>query len=280
MIIGKVIKFKCIVFFFAAFPLLAEAQNEGAYEELDKKYTPPVNSLLGSGKNQGKGKSYDDSDISHSVKFNPIILSRSIVAFFYEGTLSDDITVQGGLGLSYKKDIIQTYTAVGEFDILDNSSSSLDLNTIMINATLDDGPNIFMSAAFKFYFSSFYYDSYAFDGGYFELGTRYNVNNVVLAKNALENSGISIAKNESISVKNLLFYAAYGHQFYTSGAIKTTHDFSFGFGLKKIKYDEFEEEEFVSPYTWETYYIHSKTGKITSFLVPGLFVGYAFGFGF
>src|SRR3990167_1976126 len=225
-------------FFLTGAILHVHAQkNKGEPNELDKLYIPTQNSVFNPGKSSTKNSS--PSENNNAIKFNPVLLTRSIGALFYEKWLSDEISVQGGLGICYNKDIMMGKLSEiqREFNFSRDATSSFNISDIMLRGEFSSGSTPFISFAFRF-FGSGYYDSES----YFELNFRY-YSNTLKIPDATESYNKRVLDLPEVTVRNFNYLLTYGYQVYTSGKIRTSHDFYYGIGLRNTSYDSFREEK-------------------------------------
>ena len=273
------------ILFFVLFAVTACMQNASAQSnDLDKQYTPDKNSVFNNKSSASSGKGEEDiSDINNAFKFNIGLLIRSTAAFFWERKISSGITIQPGLGVCYSKDKLMGI--LGEDFNITPSTSSVPLASLIAQGT-STGTNLFLSCAFRFYFSN-YYGNEIFQSGYFEMNGRYSPMELKIYSNMNSTSSnynsYKIADDPRINLHIFSFYTIYGYQFCTAGKIKTTHDFYCGVGIRSIGFDAFQSTtrnvyDQYGNLTQET--VHVKSGARESALLPSFVLGYAFGFGF
>ncbi len=242
--------------------------------ELDNLYVPPKNSIFNQGDGSTKSSTSDDNN---AIKFNPILITRSIGAIFYERWIIEGISVQGGLGVCLGKDIMMSAGSMVDLNFTENSASSLSIADIMELGKFNSGGDPFISLAFRFFWGG-YYDL----NNYFELGFRNYVNNLKVSGDVAEYSDKQISGgSQYVTVKNSNFLMTYGYQAITGGKVGTVHDFYIGFGLRNTSFDSFKSEEVTKTDSWGnqyTVYEHKKTGVRERILAPAMVIGYAFGF--
>jgi len=271
----KIVKLSLIsLLICASFTGFAQKKQEAQPNDMDEMYVPPKNSIFNPGDGAG---STSGTDKLNAVKFNPLLLTRSIGAVFYERWLTDGISVQAGLGMTYNKDRIMGIGSSGEFTLSDNSTSTLTIGQIM-DQGVTDRKKLYASLGFRFFWGG-YYDA----NNYFELGVRYYANSLLIEDGPDSyNPGLTVGTPE-VTVKNTSFNMVFGHQVYTDGKVSTAHDFYFGFGIRSTSYDVFKSERRTiidsSGYSTEQD-VHSKTFIRETILAPSLIMGYAFGFAF
>jgi hypothetical protein len=254
------------------FSLSISAQNEpGKPNQLDERFTPPSNSILGNQSSSGSSSFSSGStmDIKNNFKFNPILFSRNITAIFYERFILEELSFTGGLGYCYGKDRMVEIGTLIDLDIMENSTSRLSLENMMSNGKFIKGGNYFTSLGVRIYWDT--YDNNRF--GYLELNTRYY-------KNKLSLSNIyELQSTTNVEVINTTYNMIYGTQFHTDGKIKTVHDFYCGFGIRGSSYNIFEYKTFFDAHGSEINRL-VKTQEKEKVFSPIFLIGYAFGFGF
>jgi hypothetical protein len=249
----------------------------GPVNELDNTYTPPKNSLYD--ENSKKNDQYNSSsvDFNNVIKFNPFLLPRSTFALGYERKLVGNLTGTVFLGYNYKRDWIQTMgslVASGESDLLSSSSSEIGLASMLGSGIYKNG-GLFSSIALRLYTE----DS-PFDGSYFEFQARFN-NYTIDLGSASSDIGYQFLPGTvtDVKIKNTSGYLIWGSQFYSSGKIKTTHDFYTGIGVRSTSYDVFSYNS-VSDSDGSSANFLQNTGNRENALGLSFIMGYIFGIGF
>ena len=249
------------------------AQKNGPPNELDKNFVPDKNSVFNT-KSPGGREYVRSGEIHNIIEFHPGYLVRNIFALQYERRLNDILGVQGGLGVCYGKDYFQMVMSP-EGDFFGSSTvSSVKLNDILSKGnTLN--PNAFLNFALRVYTSGYYYGNY--DGqGYIELGFRTYKNTIAFdASSIAGNGGIMVGGPEV--VKNMIYYINYGYHLESDGKIPTTHNFYFGFGLRRTSYSGFTSNQTSGSYTTT---VNTMNSSIQNVIYPIVQVGYELGFGF
>ena len=263
------------------------AQNSN---DLDKQYTPDKSSIFnneGSSSSQGKNKNTNDVDISNAIKFNFGLLVRNTAGLYWERKVSDRFTIQPGIGLCYGKDKLMQEIG-GSMDMTPQNQRT---NTVPFGSLLSQGNltgvNIFTSLACRIYFGNYYYGGETFQGGYLEINVRYSSMNVdIPTTGSSATNGYAggapyyIPGLPTVNFRTVSYYLTYGYQLCTTGKIKTTHDFYFGFGFRSVKYDSYILENTSNQYTGTADYTYISSGTRATALIPSLVAGYVLGFGF
>ena len=236
--------------------------------ELDQTYTPPVNSIFDEDSKKNNLNSAAVADFRNVIRFNPLLLPRSVAAIGYERTLNDYIGLEAYLGYSYKLDWIQAYgTAIsgGEFS-MGNNQSAISVSEMIGNGTFKSG-GIFSSLGLKVYM-----DGTPFEGNYFGIQGRYNSYNL-----DLNNLNYSFASSEyaTTTIKNITTIFQWGTCVIGgTSKVPIVHDFYTGIGIRSSSYDIYNEQNT----DMETKYI--KTNQRESFIGFSYVIGYSIGFGF
>lgn len=250
--------------------LLLNAQEEqpGLPNDLDKMFVPDKNSIFNSEKNDEDGSDYLLVDVKNIIKFNPAMLPRSIAAFYYERRLSEQFSLQGGLGICFNKDRVMGSIA-DDWAYGSDGNSSVRLALIMQYGLYNE-PSLFASIAVKLHWEN----PHSWNAmPYFEMSTRYYENKLKVSKigyGTMDGSPI-------VTVRNVSYTLVYGRQYLTEGKIRTSHDFYVGIGMKTVSFDRFISTEIVSP-PYGT--LHTKTAERTKIPSALIVAGYVFGIGF
>lgn len=251
-------------------------QTPGAPNELDNQFVPDKNSVFNSEGNAGEAKDDDSySDINNIIKFNIGLLARSIAAFQYERRISDQITLEAGLGTCYNRDYVLSVSS--EIFGFRRSNNEIGVSELMTSSDFG-GKSLYSSFSFRLRYDSYYWESEP----YFEINTRYYSNKfditpIVNEYNSSYNGASILVGTSDITVRNTCINLIYGIQIVTDGKIATTHDFYTGFGMRSLSFNKV-----IRDYDSNNTGIYTYTN--TSERVKGMgfsFVcGYAFGFGF
>lgn len=269
------LKPKILIFtlLFCSFSLLLKAQvaQPGLPNDLDRMFVPEKSSIFNSdGKNDEGSSSNSSVDVKHIIKLNITMLPRSIAAFYYERRLNDQISLEGGLGISFDKDRIMGAVSSISDDFSGNYSS-IKLSEMM-EYGVSNGKGFFASFSFRVGWDS-YYDWNVIP--YFEMNTRYYANKM---KIGAMNYGV-INGSSNVEIRNICYNLVYGVEFLTEGKIQTAHDFYFGFGLRTTSFDKFTSTE-TNTGSGYSQPLHTNTGQRTKAYAPMFIMGYAFGIGF
>ena len=279
----------------------------GPPNELDNKYSPGQSSIFnGSDANISNNNSNNTPpgaiEIKNLVKCNLALIPRNIFALSYERFFTDQISVEGSLGIAYNKDIIfGIMGTVLDFTTVNNNSTKLPL-TKMYNDGKKSSSGLYTGAAVKFHFSGGggcssgygYYSGWNWGNDadtYLELGFRYYGNHLGFTDpdgamaNAQSGNGSSAAlyNGLTVDVRQVNYYINYGYRFTTTGNIKTSHELYVGVGLRNTYYDEVLQQQITTQavfpqqgYTFNEWY---KTGVKLSASSPMFVMGYILGFG-
>jgi hypothetical protein len=252
--------------------LLLKAQEPlpGQPNDLDKIYVPDKGSIFSSDAKKDDKSSYSVGDVKHIIKLNLTMFPRSIAAVYYERRFTDQVALQGGLGLTFDKDRIMGATS-GIADDFSNNESAIKLSEMM-EYGVSNGNGLFASLSFRLNWDSYYYWDVI---PYFEVNTRYYSNKLNI--NKLEYG--TIDGSASVKIKNISYNLIYGVEFLTEGKIRTAHDFYMGIGLRNTSYDKFTSVQSQNS-TGPDYPIYTKTSQRTKSYAPMFIMGYALGIGF
>lgn len=279
-----------LLFLLCFIPGLAQNKKTPKPNDLDKVFTPPENSILG-GK-PGKGKRMQSaSGFRNIIKWNPTLLTRGTIGFLYERWLSDRISVMGGIGKNFARDLGQTNSLVAYMfeDMVGNfSRSTIPLDYILTNGQLTSDIHPFFSGNFRYYFGSFAEQS---TNTYIDFGIRFSQYTVDLNKSNFGADIFDLGNNNYYrfmgsafaDVRNTSYTLNFGFQKITSGTIKTAHNLYFGPGLRKTSVPVFYQTATNTiSYSGSSYseYFQSKSSTRENHFVPMLMVGYVFGIAF
>lgn len=260
--------------------------------ELDLKYTPPKNSILGGGANGSNNNDANTSSQSEAKQYKNVIklnlssIPRSIVAFEWEHTITEAFSVNSTLGVCYGYDRIQRGLS-GEFDLGNNSSSSISFRDILFQSKPATGMKLYYGAGARFYGDYYWLNSDV--DKYFELGFRVysyvvDVKTISSPDNQNYGSGFFIIGSNQDKIRNFNLTFKYGIQIVGGkGKVKNTHDLFIGTGLNIASFDSFDRKEvtYIDQYgstaTGEGYQL---SGTRESKVMPLFLAGYVFGLGF
>ena len=279
-------KFFLLAFLLASLCVFAQ-DNPLEKNEQDKIYTPDKNSIFSNGATgSSDNSSHPESEIHNAIKFNPtLLLLRNITAFYYERSITNGLTVQGGFGVCNNSDKIMQVGVAGDI-LLSQPKSTIRPDEIMSKGRFLSGTMV--SASLRIYYSNYYNYYESFNSGYFEVGLRAYSNKFTLDNNVpvIYNGNSSYplypyTTGGTVLFNNTLFFFNYGYELCTSGKIKTTHDFYIGFGIKSTSFDKFiPQQEYIPDQQGQQQlvYVNVKYGR-ESFMMPAILFGYVFGFG-
>ncbi|MBA3899935.1 MAG: hypothetical protein H0X62_06955 [Bacteroidetes bacterium] len=255
------------------FTIAISAQNEpGISNQLDQRFTPPPNSVLGKETGGSKSNFIGSGELTNVIKFNPILLSRNIAAVFYERYITEEFSLTGGLGFCYGKDFFTQIGSSMDFELIESNSISLfSLSDMMNRGTFVSGGNYFSSIALRLYWET--YDNYR--TAYLELNARNYKNTLSLT----ESNYIPLHDITSVEIRNTTYNFIIGTQISTHGNIKTVHDIYGGFGVRGTRYNIFETKSFYDSNGIPEERL-LKTQNHEKRYFPMFLVGYIFGFGF
>ena len=216
---------------------------------------------------------------SNFIKFNFGLLTRSTFALHYERKLNDVVSFSGGLGYNYNIDKIQSASSEGDFLIVDNYKSTVSLSQILINGVYDSGPNLFASASVKFsydgLFTAWNYDEER--RNFIQLEWRNSSVNLDL--NDLNSETEKVSNGNDLTIKSTCYLLNWGYQFTAGKSLITSHEFSFGFGIRKTTYNVFTSTQAYDPFG-QTYNLNQKTSGTETATTPMVTIAYVLGFGF
>ncbi len=295
----KFFSFSLVALLVCSMKLSLAQEDLGQANELDKMYVPDKNSIFNSDAKTNSSGNDDSSpiDIKNNISFNPTLLSRSVLALFYERFFGDQYSIKGGLGVCYEIDKIQSIAYdvgfAGEF--FSEPTSTVSITRIMQEGIFQ-APRLYSSISVRVHWDSFFGGSW---NPYFEINAQQsfytlkmnassiNYNEIYSNYNYGNSNNTSglIGNRTDVSIRNTSINLIYGTQFVTSGKIKTTHDFFIGIGGKKTSYNQFQTGlKTISDPTKTRQDLtiqveESKYGR-ESVLIPSVLLGYSFGFGF
>jgi hypothetical protein len=251
----------------------ASGQKGGAPNDLDKNYIPDKNSVL-----NAKGsvdKSDRGFDCKNIIEFTPGLLIRNIFAVQYEHKFNEYLSLQGGLGFVYGKDLLQSVIN-SNGDFFGNSSS-----TIKLGELLDKGTTLnktaYLSAAIRVYTGTGGYYGYYDGSGFFEMGIRHYSNNLQISNKNSSGSSAQFLNDPVVDIISNIYYLSYGGHLETDGKLPTTHNFYLGFGIRTTSYNSFTTQGYNS-YNSNAVNVMSATDR-SNFLNPMVLFGYELGFG-
>jgi hypothetical protein len=278
-----------LFFIFSCFAVsiaYAQDKNPAQKNDLDKLYTPDKNSIFNS-KGNGQGNSYSELGINNVVKVNLALLVRSTAGLFWERKISNNVTLQPGVGVVVGKDVLMEYIG-SEMNITPSPRSYYIVPFgELIKTGYFKGAGIFGSFSGRYYLGNSV-NSETFRTGYFELNLRYSTMNLDIHKSSIDYNGYSSSNyympvSSVANFRTVSFYAIYGYQACTTGRIKTTHDFYFGGGFRSVSYSSYVKNENypASNQSNQIVYVNAymKSGRVSA-LIPSFVAGYSFGFGF
>jgi hypothetical protein len=252
---------------------LAYCQKGGAPNDLDKNYVPDKNSVLNSKGNADKSsRAFDCKNI---IEFTPGLLIRNIFAVQYEHKFNDYLSLQGGLGLVYGKDMLQAALNPAD-DFLGNTNSTVKLGDLLSKG-ITVNKTAYLSAAVRVYTNGGGYYGYYDGSGYFEVGFRHYSNSLQISGNPTAGNGGQIVNDPIVDIKSNIYYLNYGFHLETDGKLPTTHNFFLGFGIRSTSYNSFESQNTNSNYS-NSVNVMSATAR-ESILTPTVLFGYELGFG-
>lgn len=260
---------------------LKAQEQPGLPNDLDKQFVPDKNSVFNSDAKTKSAKNDNSLNVGvkNDIKFNIGMIPRSIAAFYYERTFTDQISLMGGLGVCYNKDRILGISAGIGDEFSSSSVNRLSVSTIFKYSTLEH-PSLFGSFSFRVHWDSYYDWDW---NPYFELNVRTYTNNLKIGQ-IDQGNGEIISGNSSTKVRYTAFNLIYGVQYYTDGKIHTTHDFYWGLGLRSLSYDTFVQSQntttsTVYPYNTINAYTYTRSSTRVKQFSPVFIMGYAFGIG-
>lgn len=138
------------------FPLFFSAKSQ-TVNPLDEKYTPPKSSLFF--EENSKRASFGGVDLSnHSIKFPVLDLIRGEFRVLYEQKVFNNFSVEGGVGLSFMKDFVNSKVAIvmaglwgdADYDVGWHSYDRAPVKMMLDNSSFESG--FIYSIALRYYF--------------------------------------------------------------------------------------------------------------------------------
>lgn len=264
---------KIVALFLCLLPGILRAQEiPGTPNELDNQFVPDKNSIFNSESKTGTNNSTPASDIINIIKFNATMLPRGIVSFFYQRILTEQISIQSGLGASFNKDRILSFVS-GVSEEFSNNPSTVGLNKIMQFGEFN-GASLFASLSMRLSWESYYGDFTP----YFEINSRYYSNKLRLTKLNEYNSFELLDGTPEVIIRNTSFNLIYGVQYLTEGQIRTSHEYYLGVGMRNTSFNAFTSSEVQM--SNNNYTLYTKTAARSKTFAPSFIIGYVFGIGF
>ena len=261
-----------IGFLFLNFFVTAQVINERD-NELDKKYTPPQNSLFNNlNIKNNQSSSGNDVEIENAIKFCPTLLLRQKVVFFYEREITKGFSINAGLGKAFGEDLFEK--AFLELFSNNYENKQLSAGDLLASAKYDDS-SPFISVGFRIYYSG-----NSFDGGFVDFNYRYERLDYILNP-TISNGGYRIEGSNRASFKINAFSFGFGHTFVGGQKNNITHELFLNFGIKLIKFPEYKKFDNVVSQFGNTETVYRRTtAESSARILPSFNMGYVFGFGF
>lgn len=253
--------------FFVTAQVVNERDNE-----LDKKYTPPQNSIFNNlNVKNNQSSSGSEVEIKNAIKFCPTLLLRQKVAFFYEREITKGFSFNVGLGKGFGSDIFER--TVLDILSIDDKSEYLKAGRLLKNSKYDDSSPL-ISAGVRIYYSG-----KSFDRGFVDFNCRTERVDYIL--NSTKIDGYTIEGSNKLSFSVNAFTFGFGHTFISGQKNNITHELFMNFGIKFFKFPEYKRfDNVVSQYgITETIYRRTNA-EVTARILPSFNMGYVFGFGF
>ncbi len=238
--------------------------------EFDKKYTPGQNSVFNELHNKNKSSATSVVEIKNSLKFCPTLVFRQKIVFFYEREITKGLSLNIGGGKSFGADIFEALY----FDIFSEQAfelKTLSPGTLLTNSQFN-ASSALISAGIRVYF-----DGTTFDGAYVDLN--YRIERIDYTLKPIVN-GNRVEGLSSFSFKTNAFFCGFGYASVSGRKGKVTHDFFMNFGIKFVKYTQFDEVEIPGAFG-NTEQVYRKSAyELSARILPALNMGYSLGFGF
>jgi hypothetical protein len=255
----------------------------GSPNDLDNKFTPAKSTVFNASDSYSSGSGSGGESFKNVIKNNISLWPRGIAAFGYERFLTDEISMEGWLGVAYKKD--QIFTAFGSAadESFGDSQSDIRLEPIY-NCGKQTGSSLYYGASVKFHYSGWWYFTDV-DFAFLELGVRSYSNKLNIASFSSNSNynyyNAPIVGSAAVKVQHINYILNYGIRLTTEGKIKTSHEFYVGAGIRSSTYDSFTRTENQNNYPYpnspDTYSKNGTQARETFFM---FLVGYELGFGF
>ena len=248
--------------------------------ELDLQYAPKGSGPLSSeSKSNSSGGSANRNDAKNFIKFSPTLISRSIVALYYERNFHENFSLQAGIGFNFNKDRI--FSLLGS-NMLFSESTNLQGEEAMADVlSVSEHQKI---APYFYIAPKFIFESYLFDGSsYIELAFSNfsnKLNYVVPPDNYSYNSSVpQIIGSSKVNYNYNIFSLKYGYQILTDTKLITSHEFFFTAGYRMITYNPVIRTDIdynSSSNITQQYTVSSTKSSKPTFMFG---VGYTFGIG-
>ncbi len=239
--------------------------------ELDKKYTPPTNSIFNNlfKKNTNSSNSNSEITAKNSVGFIMTALLRQKVVFNYQRELYKGLTLSTSLGKAFGKDIIQSVGfQISETDFSPNNLTS----TQLMSAASFDESSLYFNGGIRYYYSG-----KSFEDGYLDLNFSHERFQYVLTKNV---GGYEVRGSGKAEFIMNGFSAGLGQVFAIGTNNNVFHDIYIGAGVNFFKYSKFEkvDQQNTSGYSQQPYY--NSTSAYLNAKLFSLYLRYTLSFGF
>ncbi len=234
-----VINFKyiilCSVMFVFHYQFVAQS-TPAVSNELDLQYTPKGGGPLSSeSKSNSSGGSANRNDAKNFIKFSPTLISRSIVALYYERNFHENFSLQAGIGFNFNKDRI--FSLLGSNMLLSESNNLQGEEDMADVLSVSEHQKI---APYFYIAPKFIFESYLFDGSsYIELAFTNFANklNYVVPNNYSSYSSSVVVGTRKLNYNHNVFSLKYGYQILTDTKLITSHEFFFTAGYRMITYN-------------------------------------------
>jgi len=204
--------------------------------ELDLQYTPKGGGPLSSeSKSNSSGGSANRNDAKNFIKFSPTLISRSIVALYYERNFHENFSLQAGIGFNFNKDRI--FSLLGSNMLLSESNNLQGEEDMADVLSVSEHQKI---APYFYIAPKFIFESYLFDGSsYIELAFTNFANklNYVVPNNYSSYSSSVVVGTRKLNYNHNVFSLKYGYQILTDTKLITSHEFFFTAGYRMITYN-------------------------------------------
>jgi hypothetical protein len=261
--------FLIVCFFSSAY---FTAQNNQGGNELDKKYTPPENSIFNSAnKSNVTTRGSNDITIKNAIKLFPTMLFRQKVLFAYERSIVNGFTLQFGIGKSFGKDFLELVY----FQLKDDS---YDVNSPSFSNIMSSS-NYSSSSPYIAFGAKAFFSGISFDGMYAELNFRSEKIDYTLVQNKIDGYPVTGSTRFSSTYRSVNF--GLGYAGYSGAKNNITHDFYIQIGIRSYQSPIYQKYEVpFSQYGGSTIYYQNTNQTESGRLLGTVAMGYVFGFGF
>lgn len=260
------------------------SQTTPTPNSLDEQYTPQANILFK--ESPGRSAYASDIDLSVGVKVLPFELVRGNFMMETEIAVMQDNSILFGIGYNFMADRALSNFHSTQLPI--DSYTSLSFDIVFANSTYKKGGICFAFSyrnyVEKFKIRTFGYtyekEGKAMNDWYRSITFKYNVQNLELDTVRVYSRGKVVGDN-NVSLKSFWLLSGIGYSTIKEGRVKTVHDFYCSFGIRMVRYTNFNFVQNYNPNTNQVTEYYSSTGKDRIHLLfPAIHLGYSLGIGF